>query len=490
MKRIAALLILSLCFGILLAQVQELPDIEVGGWETDSMILLKREAPRNFLDPESGDLPSFIPYDVPFLADEEQEAKKQNYTWYLDFRGGTDSVVYSKIKITNLKSRLKSMFWEQHVDLHAIMTIEDWEVDQTVGFDFNLSKKSDLLTRFYHKGIASDDLIYSLFNGELSTYSKSFALGDLSLRKIVNEIGFAKYVASQGNDKLRFNARHQSEAVWDNHLIGNSFVLDEKESALHSFARYYPHDDANIALHIMFDKHSFFPSLGFMWRNVFEYDSHLVIANEPKLVHNGFRALSDELSWTILDCEQVNTLMPLDLSFSFQKTHFGGTPLKLEIKNNTSYENAKPMRSYNAGSDVVEVVFDKYVANLSQVSLIYQGKNFVLEQIVSFEIPYLPDTKEYWLPYHAPFRLITKADMKPCNKLEIGMTIEQAARRRDLGENKLPYIVDVGIFSNYYLNDYNRVYLRVENVLNSEIEEYYNIPKKNVNGLLGLEVRF
>lgn len=490
MKRIVALLILSFCFGMLLAQVQDLPDIEVGGWETDSIILMKREAPKNFLDPDRGELPNFIPYDVPFLTDKEQEAQKQKYIWYLDFRGGTDRVVYSKIKITNLKSRLKSMFWEQQIDLHAIMTTEDWEVDQVVGFDYNLSQNSDLLTRFYQKGIASDDLIYSLFNGELSTYSESFELGDLSLRKIINEMGFAKYVKRQGNDKLRFNARHQSEAVWDNYMIGNSFVLDKKESALHSFARYYPHDDANITLHIMFDKHNFFPSLGFMWRNVFEYDTHLVIANEPKLIHNSLRALSDELSWTILDCEQENTLMPLDLSFRFQKTHFGEMPLKLEISNNTTYENAKPMRSYNAGSDIVEVVFDKYVANLSQASVVYEGKDFDIEQIVSFEIPYLPDTKEYWLPYHAPFKLITKASVQPFQKLDIGMTIEQDARRRDLDENKLPYIVDVSIFSSYYLNDFNRIYLSIENVLNSDIEEYYKIPKKKVNGLLGLEVRF
>lgn len=489
MKRFS-LLILTLFFGMLLAQVQELPDIEVGGGKMDSIILLKKEIPKNFMDPETGELPNFIPYDTPFLSDEEEEAKSKAYSWYLDIHGGGDNELYAGVKLTNIRSRLKSLYAEAYIDLNTLTLIGDWEMWQAQGFDFTLSKNTDLFTRVYQKGQVSNNNTYSLITGAISTYSESFELGELDLRKIINEIDANWYVADNGMDGWSFGARHQSEAVWDNYMIGNSFVLDEKESALHSFARYYHHDEANIGLHIMFDKHSFFPSLGFAWRNVLDYDSHLIISNEPRLVHSSFRALSEQFAWTDIGKTQRNNLVPLNLSFAFQKNHFGSSPIRLEVANTTTYESAKPVRHYNADSDIAEIVFDKYFSNTSYAGILYQGKGYHVEQIASFEIPYLPNTEENWLPYHAPFKLITKAGVKPIEKLELGMILEQQARRKDLDKSALPYIADVSLFGSYYLDDFNRMYLNIENLLNMDIEEYHMIPKKKLKAFIGLEVRF
>lgn len=487
MKRLLLLSLLSL--GLLFAQVQNLPDINVDGEQSIKIVMYKKPLSISFHDEEYTALPDFLPYDAPFLSVGDRDHAKHAYMGYFAFQVSDLAEVYSLLKFTNIKSRLRSLYFEGDIDLRAIDLNEKWELSAANGFDITLSENSDLFIRNHLNGQLLLGMHHSLLTGDASVYTESFELGELSLHKMVNQAGYYNYLHPDGKKRGLF-ARHQSEARWEDATLANHFIVDKKESAWHGSARYHFHEDSSIALHTMIDKHSFIPSLGFTWRNVLDYDSYMVISNEPELIRNSFLLLTESFPQTLIDQEQRSTLVPLNLSFGYQKRNIGGLQLQLELSNTTRYESGKPLRRYDVAERLTTLVYNRYAENRSDASMGYRGKSFGILQSLSYSIPYMPDTKEYWLPYHAPIKLNTSAGISPTEKLQLGLSLTQSFGRQDLSKSALPYLADLSFHGSYLLTDYNRIYINIENILNSNIVDYHGFDKEQRRALLGLEARF
>lgn len=478
--------------GVLHAQFQILPDIEVKGESQIKIFLYKKALPYSRESIMEDSIMAFVPSSLPVLDWAQKDLPTPGFRQYLHMQGDTSWGLDADLKyypdtrtLSKAQAMLSMKFPKSQMHSHHLHLGLDFTMPEDQAVDFSV--------RHYNSGMKSLDSEYT--QASLASYHDRLYFKDLSIRQMSNEIRGYRFEQDNGGTAFSSNGlgfTHHSLLDFADFTWGNRLYLYSKKPILHSFVELQQDVIDRFSIHVIHDGYSFFPVPGFYFRYVTDYDQELSIVNQPETQRNDFSELLDAFRWLSFDPSRKNTTIPLNLRIALDDTYPSENSFFLHrylFSNSTKYKLNAPILRDSPNPGVPQLYFSDIFTNESGVSLSFERGGMSFEQAILLYLSYLPD--ENWI--REPYSALLKVESSLAYQrfpFEASLNLKQHYFALDHHQNHLPELIDLSVYASYDLNLQSQIYLKVENLLNFPKWQLKSLPRQDTSLYAGFVQRF
>ena len=487
MKR--CLLILTLLWTALYAQIQVLPDIEVSGESQIKIHLYKKALPYSRESIARDSIMAFVPSSLPQLDLPQRDPTPKSFRHYLNLQGdsrwGGDAVYKyypASSWLNDAKARLSMRFPKKEMHSHHLFLGLDFGVEEGDAFGLALSHFDTEM-----KGLDSE---YTM--ATVTSYLSKVDIMKLKIRQMSNEL--RGYRIEQDNGGTTFEGdglgfTHQSLMDFENFTWRNRLYLYAKKQMVHSFVEVQQDKIDKFGIHVIHDGYSFFAVPGFHFRHITDYDQEFSIINQPETERNDFCELLETYRWLSFDSSRRNTTIPLNLKIALERSHKSFFIDRYLLTNSTKYKVNAPTLKDSPNPDVPELYYADVFSNESGVLLGFGQGKVTFEQALLINLSYMPGEDWVQEPY-APLLKVESALVYKGHPFEASLGFNQHYFAKDHDQDSLPELFDLSVKAACDLSIRTQIYLRAENLLNSPKWQFKSLPRQDTSYYAGFVQRF
>ena len=484
------LLLLSL-YGVLFAQTQSLPDINVSGESEIKAFLYKRTLLFSPLGVEVDSLPDFLPGGP--LQEGASAAKKMKHRGYLQLEANTGFGANSYLSFYPGSSALHSVTHQLEMrspesDMFAIKN------NLYLGGD--ISKTIPLSLKLEFASAKADSFANDFLGLTLSSNRANLAWGEMEINKLSLSLQFSKLnqknlLSAYNPFFIDFQTAGFLEKEWWN--LKFKYLVDSGEGGILLAPRINsePFGISQIRPHLIADAHSFIPSLGFSYRNPLSNGGVFCLENDPLIEGNGISKMLETTPWMAFSNRNRLQKTPLNLKLGWEFIHPRAEDFSLSrfnFDNTLRYDVHSPILISSDNYGIAAISYNEVVSNISEAGAFFRMGNLMLHQEMQFQLAYLP-LKQYIRAPYRPALIFQTSAYYPYLDWLFSFAIFQNYFTTDHTGDHLPEAVVCNLGTEYRKGD-SSLYCQLSNVLNQKMWRFSEQPPEKFNLYLGLKHRF
>lgn len=486
------LIVFSLVYCILQAQIQVLPDMEVTGESQVKIFLYKKALPYSPQSTLNDSLQAFLPLSYPMEPVPHAGAKTKSSRSYIHIQGGS---------IGEASAIFRHHFMLKY--LNAAGLCASFKSPKSELISRNISLNADLRPAVSHtlildahlQKVETADMQSSFRMGQLHLGGRDFSALDLDFREMSNELRFysldQKYLPSSfSSEGVAWH--HESTVKLADLLLGNSVYLYGPKPVIGSQLELNGDYIDRYSIGAIYDGMYLMPALSFNHTIDTGYDSALKISNRAHTALQDYQELLHQYTWILMDERLRNTTVPLEFCLEYaminpevQDVH----PVSVSVKNTTSFSKNKALLAESDMPDVVEFVYDDVFENRSSLAAVFGSSPFKVIQNMAVSLAY--ETRHDWrsLAYNRMLQLESTAKYER-SPYHGQISFVQQYFAKDQAQRDLPELLDLNLEFGADIGSNGQLYIGLDNLLNSNKRVHRALPKQRRHLYLGLLHRF
>lgn len=499
MKRLILLLIIC-SVHLLAAQIQVLPDLEIEGESNVKIFLYKKALPYSFASTLADGLATFLPMQLPSAPQSGVSISTPPLRHYLHLEGSSRFEAdahyryhpeYQFIDALGLSASYqapKSHLLSRHATLRG-----DWSLPHELNLRTQL-----LLYKEEARAMQSEYL-----GGQMILQARDLHIAGLSFSQFNNELRL--HQLEQQNLGLDYQSKglgwyhHSTLKIKDLHW-GNAIHLNSGKAAVHSQLTLPIELFDTSSIHLIYDGYHLMPSFGFHYEQVSGYGQLFTVSNAPQSMPNHYAEALDQYRWVAFGKFRQTNGIPLNLQFKYEllqpwEAEFQFTGM--EFSNRSRYYSYLPMLQDGLCRDLPHNLYRDapllYYADVFENSTVMEAHfgeaPFSLKQGLEFTLAYLP--KRDWRPQtYKPLLSVSTCASFDQAPYHAALGLDQHYFSEDERQKALPELFDLSLQAAYDIAAHSKLYVRVQNLLNSPIRAHSALPKAGASVYLGMSHRF
>lgn len=494
MNRIALALFLLLV-NVLSAQIQVLPDIEVSGESQMRILLYKKALPYTSAILPGDSLRAFLPQSLPEAAVAENLLLKMPLRHFLHAEASSRMNLEASYRYLPPNDNITSagLGMSLYAPRGNLLSNHFYAFG-----NFRVPTGEDMAVNLRYYNADGSGINSEFGSAEVQVFKDHYTFEHFDLNQMSTGFGvngIKQTNSGSGLDTWGLSLSHHSVIDLPDFDLGNRIHLSKGRPSWHSFVDLDLLAFDKASINLIYDGEHFIPVPGFVWRYITNFDQQFSISNDPRTWQNEYAANLEYYRWIYLrnmPTALQPTTAPLNLRFcleDFQPTTSESFLRKFSVENQSQYLLNSALVSLSNNPDIPAIYFDDVFSNETRVSATFGQGSLVFDQSFSLNLGYL--TKQDWqrLPYSALLKSVSAFSYSVYPYLA-EVTLNQHYFSVDHLQQDLPEVFDLNLGAIYEFGNYDQVYLRLDNLLNSYKRPFRTLPNRGFSINVGINHRF
>lgn len=494
MKQIALSLLLLLIAASLVSQIQVLPDMEVIGESNVKIFLYKKALPYSRSSAQKDSVRAYLPKTLPEPEEESTDTARRTRN-FIHAEASSLMNLDAEYRYTPINEKISAF------GLGASLNAPKGNLlsNHFRGFgDFVLPGQEDISLNFKYYDADGNGLNSAFASISADVYKDIYSFKNFSLRQVATS--FEALNLKQRNQALSkdiraLNIKHHSKLDLADFDLENSILLYGGSAAWKSNILVDVEGLEESGLNLIYDGENFLPIPGFHWRYITDFDQQLSIVQNPETRANSYATALDLYRWVFFN-KRPSALpfatTPLNLSIrleDYQPTTEKSLLRSFKLENVSSYTLNRAVVSSSMNPQIPMLSYNDVFCNESTANAVFGQGRVTFEQSVSMNLAFLSDRSWSRVPYQP--LLNVESSLKYLAYPYSGtLSLNQDYFAKDHQQKDLPEILDLSLSGAYEFQELDQLYLKLSNLLDSDIRKYSKFPKRGFSIELGIKHRF
>ncbi|MCK9558018.1 MAG: hypothetical protein PHO85_01465 [Candidatus Cloacimonetes bacterium] len=491
MRKLSLFIVLFIC-SFLFAQIQVLPDIEVSGESQVKIFLYKKALPYSNDSLMNDSLRTYLPESLPVMTAKTTSDKAPELQHYIHAQASSRMKLDADYKYSPDHESISSL----GIAMSLYAPKSDYVSSHFQGSGaFRLISGEDVALDLIRLDAEGKSLNSKYLAAELYIFKDRYSFKHFDLNRMSNTFGID--LLDQRNQSLErehssANFVHSSVLSFPDFDWGNRGYFHTGRSSWHSYAEFDVTNFDKGSMHLMYDGRHFIPAPGFNLRYITDYDQQLSIVNSPSIQINPYAGVLRAYRWIYIPSKPKHTLIPLDFSIRLEDVLPVSTESFLRsfaVVNNSQYRINDALLTDSNNPKIPMSYYDDVFINTSTIHAGFGQGRVVFDQSLKLSLAYLAQQDWIRKPYNS---LLQAESAFSFNQYpySLSVSMNQYYFSVDHLQQDMKEVFDLSFEGAYEIERFSKLYLRCENVLNSDIRAFNNLPRQGVSIKAGIYHRF